>query len=58
MRLFIAGFSFIILNGFREYLTGFRKRKQAKKEASKAKAREREHQAKLEERREVIISPF
>ncbi|KAG8833159.1 hypothetical protein FRC17_011230 [Serendipita sp. 399] len=39
-------------NARREYLTGFRKRKLARQEAGKAKALEKERQARLEERRE------
>ncbi|KAG8852278.1 hypothetical protein FRB91_006718 [Serendipita sp. 411] len=37
----------------REYLTGFRKRKLARQEAGKARAMEKERQARLEERREI-----
>lgn len=39
----------------REFLTGFHKRKLARKEAGKAKALEKERQHRLEERREVQI---
>lgn len=38
---------------YRDYLTGFHKRKLARKEASKAKTLEREKQERLEARREV-----
>ena len=41
------------LNVCREFLTGFHKRKKAKADAARQRAKEREKQEKLEERREV-----
>lgn len=42
----------------REFLTGFHKRKLAKKEAARSKAKEREKQERLEARREVCLHLF
>jgi hypothetical protein len=43
---------------YREFLTGFHKRKLEKKEASKKRAIEREKQERLEARREVCLPLF
>lgn len=46
-------FFFFLRASFREFLTGFHKRKLAKAEAARKKAAEREKQDRLEARREV-----
>ena len=41
-----------------EFLTGFHKRKLAKAEAARSKAKAREKQERLEARREVLLYPY
>ena len=51
-------YSFLSSFFLREFLTGFHKRKLAKKEAARGRAKEREKQERLEARREVCLHIF
>ena len=48
----------VLIFPLREFLTGFHKRKLAKKEAARSRAKEREKQERLEARREVHLHPY